>query len=83
MPPLGFTDEEMDLLAALAVALSPAARDGFLQVVASKLAAYPPEARRPGLLYRLAAESQRDFLKVAVGGGGKYGRPNHLRGERR
>jgi len=83
MPPLGFTDEEMDLLAALAAALSPAARDGFLQVVASKLAAYPPEARGPGLLHRLAAESQRDFLKVAVGSGGKYGRPNHLRGERR
>ena len=83
MSTLGFTDDEMNVLSALASALSPAARDGFFQLVASKLAAYPPEARGPGLLHRLAAESQRDFLKVAVGGGGKYGRPNHLRGERR
>jgi hypothetical protein len=36
-------------------------------VVASKLAAYPPEARGAGLLHRLAAESQRDFLNVALG----------------
>jgi hypothetical protein len=88
MPPLGFTDEEMDLLSALASALPPAVREGFLQLVAGKLAAYAAEARgsgllhRPGLLHRLAAESQCDFLKIVVGGGAKY-RPNYLRGERR
>jgi hypothetical protein len=72
MPPLSFTDEEMNSLTALASALLPAARDGFLQLVADKLSAYPPEARGPGLVHRLAAEAQRDFLNVAVGAGGKY-----------
>jgi hypothetical protein len=83
MPPLGFTDEELDSLTTLAAALPPAARDGFLQLVAAKLSAHPPEARGPGLVHRLATEAQRDFLRVAVGGGGKYGRPHYLRGERR
>jgi hypothetical protein len=64
-------------------ALPPAARDGFLQLVAGKLSAYPPEARGPGLVHRLATEAQRDFLKVAVGVGGKYSRPPYLWGERR
>ena len=72
MPPLSFTDEELDSLTTLASALLPAARDGFLQLVADRLAAYPPEARGPGLVHRLAAEAQRHFLNVAVGAGGKY-----------
>ena len=72
MPPLGFTDEELDSLTTLAAALPPAARDGFLQMVAGKLSAYPPETRGPGLVHRIAAEAQRDFLNVAVGAGGKY-----------
>ena len=45
MLPLSFTDEEMDSLTVLASALPPASRDGFLQLVAGKLLAYPPEAR--------------------------------------
>jgi hypothetical protein len=53
-------------------ALPPAARDGFLQMVAGKLLAYPPEARGLGLVHRVAAEAQRAFLQVAVGAGGKY-----------
>jgi len=72
VPPLSFTDEEMNSITALASALPPVARDGFLQMVAGKLSAYPPEARGPGLVHRLATEAQRDFLKVAVGVGGKY-----------
>jgi hypothetical protein len=72
MPPLGFTDEELDSLTTLAAALPPASRDGFLQLVAGKLSAHPPEARGPGLVHRLAAEAQREFLSVAVGAGGKY-----------
>jgi hypothetical protein len=60
MSPLGFTDDEMDSLTTLASALPPAARDGFLQTVAAKLSAYPPEARGPGLV--LATEAQRDFV---------------------
>jgi hypothetical protein len=73
MPPLlSLTDEEMNSITALASALPPASRDGFLQMVAGKLSAYPPEARGPGLVHRLAAEAQRDFLNVAVGAGGKY-----------
>ena len=72
MLPLSFTDEELHSLTALASALPRAARDGFLQLVAGKLSAYPPEARGPSLVHRLAAEAQRDFLSVAVGAGGKY-----------
>ena len=45
MSPLSFTDEELHSLTALASALPPAARDGFLQMVAVKLSAYPPETR--------------------------------------
>jgi len=70
--PLSFTDEELDSLTTLAAALPPASRDGFLQMVAVKLSAHPPETRGPGLVHRVAAEAQRDFLKVAVGVGGKY-----------
>jgi len=70
--PLSFTDEELHSLTALASALPPWARDGFLQMVADKLLAYPLEARGPGLVHRVAAEAQRDFLKTAVGVGGKY-----------
>jgi hypothetical protein len=38
LPPLGFTDEEMDSISALASALPPSARDSFLRLVANKLA---------------------------------------------
>jgi len=72
MSPLSFTDEEMESLTTLASALPPASRDGFLQLVAGKLSAYPLEARGPGLVHRVAAEAQRDFLNIAVGAGGKY-----------
>lgn len=72
MSPLSFTDEEMNSLSTLAKALPPASRDGFLQIVAGKLSAYPPETRGPGLVHRIAAEVQRGFLNVAVGSGGKY-----------
>jgi hypothetical protein len=56
---LSFTDEELDSRTALASALPPLARDGFLQFVAGKLAAYPPEARGPRLLHRLAEGQHR------------------------
>jgi hypothetical protein len=71
---------------ALASALPPSARDAFLQLIANRLSGYPPELRGPGLVYRIAATAQRDFLKtgpVAVGGGGKYGRAQPLRQGRR
>jgi|SRR5215831_13854962 len=78
MPPLSFTDDEMDSLTALASALPPAARDGFLRLVANKLSGYPSGARGPGLVHRLAAEAQRDLLN-----GGKYGRPYSVREDRK
>ena len=65
-PPLSLTDEEMGSLTVLAAALPPASRDGFLQMVAGKLSAYPPEARGPGLVHRLAAEAQWDFLMLRL-----------------
>jgi len=71
MPPLAFSDEEMDALSALVSALPPPARNGFLLTVANKLSTYPPELRGPGLVHRLASEAQPAFLNVAVGRG-KY-----------
>jgi hypothetical protein len=81
-----FTCEELDVISALASALPPSARDGFLQLIASRLSGYPPEVRGPGLVYRIAAAAQRDCLKVglvAAGGGGKYGRAQPRRQGRR
>ena len=72
--PLAFTDEELDSISALASALPPSSRDGFLRLVANKIAGYPEAARGPGLVHRLATEAQRGFLNVAVGRHGKYGR---------
>jgi hypothetical protein len=74
MPPLSFTDDEINSITALASALPPSSRDGFLKLIANNLSAYPPDARGPGLVHRIAAEAQRDFLKggpIAVGSGGK------------
>lgn len=59
MPPISFSDEEIELLSALAAALQPAVRGTFLTIVGNALAAYPPEARGPGLLHRNAAAAQR------------------------
>src|SRR6516162_9060108 len=72
MSPLSFTDEEMNSITELASALPPSSRDGFLKLIASNLSGYPAEARGPGLVHRIAAEAQRDFLKggpIAVGVG--------------
>jgi hypothetical protein len=33
-----------------------------LQLIASRLSGYPPDVRGPGLVYRIAAEAQRDFF---------------------
>ena len=42
---------------------------------------FAPDARGPGLLHRLAAEAQREYLRdggIAIGRA-KYGRPDTLR----
>ena len=39
---------------------------GFLRLVASKLAAYPPEVRGPGLVHRVATEAQRGLGRFAT-----------------
>jgi hypothetical protein len=76
MPPLSFSDEEMNAIAALASALPRHARSEFLERIAIK----HPE-RGAGLVYRVAIEVQRPLLHerlVAVGverkRSGKYGR---------
>jgi len=79
MPPLRFSNEEMESITALASALPPATRGEFLQLVAAKLSEHPAEVRGVGLVHRLAAEVQRDFLRggllaVGVARSGKYGR---------
>ena len=63
MPPVSFSDEEINSITALASALAPPARSAFLRTVAGQLAAHPPAARGVGLTHRIAAEAQRDFLK--------------------
>jgi hypothetical protein len=85
MPPLAFSAEEIDLLTTLASALQPAVRGTFLTIVGNALAAYPPEARGPGLLHRIAAAAQREFVSapVAIGTGGKHGRSQPQRHDRR
>jgi hypothetical protein len=74
---LGFTDEEMHSLTALATPLPPPMRDGLLRLVADKLAAFPDQLRGPGLLHRTAVAVQHDLLKngpVTVGPRTKYSR---------
>jgi hypothetical protein len=47
MSSLNFTCEEMDTISALASALPPSARGGFLRLIARRLSGYPPEVRGP------------------------------------
>jgi hypothetical protein len=80
MPPLSFSDEELNSITELASVLPPSSRDAFLKLIANNLSAYPSDARGPGLVHRIAAEAQRDFLKggpIAVGVSGKYSRGQH------
>ena len=77
MPPLSFTDEELNAITALASALPRHVRAEFLQHIAAKLSEHP--VRGVGLVYRLAVQAQRHLLherSVAVGVSkpGKYGR---------
>jgi hypothetical protein len=51
---LGFTDEELHSLTALASPLLPPMRDDFLRAVADRLAVYPVQLRGPGLVHRTA-----------------------------
>jgi hypothetical protein len=67
---LSFTDEELNVVMTLASAVPRPLRNGFLEVVAGKLASYPPGARRVGFVHRLAAGVQRELLRagpIAVG----------------
>ena len=77
MPPLSFTDEELNVITALAAALPHSMRSEFLQRVANKISTH--QVRGAGLVYRTAADVQRVLLRgglVAVGISkpGKYGR---------
>jgi hypothetical protein len=68
-PAISFSDEELDLLYALASALPPSVRGDFLTIVGSKFAGFPRQARGVGLLHRVAAEVQRAHIvsPVAIG----------------
>jgi hypothetical protein len=67
------------------VSLPPSVRDAFLKLIANRLSGYPEQARGVGLVYRIAAEVQRDFLKAGpIAVGRKYSRSQPLRqGQRR
>jgi hypothetical protein len=52
------------------LALPSVARGDFLQLVVNKLSGYPPQLRGPGLVHRISADAQHEFLKgglAAVG----------------
>jgi hypothetical protein len=59
-----FNDQELASITELASPLPNARRSDFLQLVANRIEGYPPQARGLGLLHRIAAEVQRDFLKA-------------------
>jgi hypothetical protein len=77
-----FSDDETDLLRSLAYALPPSQRTSFLKIVSDRLNALPSAARGVGMVYRVASEAQRDFLKsgpVATGKVWKYERSQQPR----
>ena len=59
---LSFNDQELASITELGLPLSHAMRSDFLQLVANRIEGYPPQARGPGLVHRIAVEAQRDFL---------------------
>jgi hypothetical protein len=59
MPPIGFSDSEMDELLTLAQPLAPSQRGAFLKAVAELLAQQPE--RGPGIVHRLGVELQAQF----------------------
>jgi hypothetical protein len=68
------SDEELNSLSTLVLALRPSLRAGFLELVAAKVSTFPEQACGPGLIHRLGIEAQRSILKggfVAVGSTGK------------
>jgi hypothetical protein len=86
MPPLSFTDEELNVITALAAALPHSMRSEFLQRVANKISTH--QVRGAGLVYRTAADVQRALLRggsiaVGVSKPGKYGRSSPRQERRR
>jgi hypothetical protein len=61
---LSFSDEELDTISELAAPIPQEIRADFLQLVAGLIEGYSEQSRGPGLVHRIAAEAQRDFLKV-------------------
>ena len=60
---VSFSDEELQAINNLALPLPREIRGDFLQLVASRIAGCSEQARGPGLVHRIAAETQREFLK--------------------
>jgi hypothetical protein len=60
MPPIRFSDSELDTLLDLARPLPVAQRDAFIRLVAAELAACGEIG--PGAVYRVAAWAQRQLL---------------------
>ena len=72
-----FSAEELSSITTLASALPPTERRSSLELVAERITRYPPMARGPGLVYRLAVEAQREFLKSNEVARGKYAQHRH------
>jgi hypothetical protein len=67
MSPFSLTDDELNELTNIAVAIPVDHRDAFLQAVAIELARYPSEAIGVGLISRIARQLQRQFLTPSLG----------------
>jgi hypothetical protein len=79
MAPLKLSDDQLGAVMHAARPLQPADRDGFLQAVATALAAIPEDQRGDGVVYQICREAQRRHFIPPVGIDGppprKFGTP--------
>ena len=64
--PLALSDDELDIVLALAKPLPPENRDGFLRAIAAELAAHGMPIG-PGAVHRVARALQRHYLTPTLG----------------
>jgi hypothetical protein len=72
MPPVHFSDDEMEVVLALAAPIDRRHRGEFLAAVAEELATCPQPG--PGVVHRAARAIQRRYLNPPAPGLGKYAR---------
>jgi hypothetical protein len=75
--PLALTDDEYAAVRAAAAPIHPLQRDDFLRALAGELERHPVVG--PGLVHRLAADLQRQFVVQARTEADSAGAPQHHR----